>query len=171
MMKQTNPDRRRLLSRGPIAVALTAAVIAVVLLVNVLFSALAANGLWFIDLTTYQRTTSQYNANGERIKVAVDYEMYTLSEGCIELLESSFTELTAERQAKGEEAVKVELIFCDDPDNLMSATASRYVYMTALSLQKQFPDIIEVSCIDVYKIPPLYKNIKPTPLLRYILPM
>ena len=81
MMKKINPARRRLLSRGPISVALTAVVIAAVLLINVLFSALAYGNLWFIDLTTYQRVSTKTNANGEKDKDYTDYEMYTLSDG------------------------------------------------------------------------------------------
>ena len=160
MMKKINPARRRLLSRGPISVALTAVVIAAVLLINVLFSALAYGNLWFIDLTTYQRVSTKTNANGEKVKVYTDYEMYTLSDGCVELLDKTFSTLHAERQSKGEEDVKVELIFCDDPDNLMSKSASRYVYMTALSLQKAFPDYVEVRSIDVYKNPSAVQKYK-----------
>jgi hypothetical protein len=160
MMNKINPAHRRMLSRGPISVVLTAAVIAVVLLINVLFSALAYGNLWFVDLTTYQRITSSTNANGEKVKVATDYEMYTLSDGCIELLDKTFSELHVERQSKGEEDVLVELIFCDDPDNLMSKSASRYVYMTALCLQKAFPDYITVRNIDVYKNPSAVQKYK-----------
>ena len=160
MMNKTNPARRRLLSRGPVSVAVTAAVIVAVLLLNVLFSSLAGGNLWFIDLTTYQRVTTKTNANGEKVKVYTDYEMYTLSDGCVELLDQTFAELHASRAAKGEEDVKVELIFCDDPDNLMSKSASRYVYMTALCMQKAFPDYIEVRTIDVYKNPSAVQKYK-----------
>ena len=157
-----DPERSRSrLARRSTSLALTAGVIAAVLLLNVLFSTLAGANLWFVDLTTYQRYTYATDAaTGERVKVPVDYEMYTLSQGCIDLLDSSFAEVIAERQQKGEEDVAVELIFCEDPDNLMSNTASRYVYITALSLQKQFPDLISVRCIDVYKNPSAVQKYK-----------
>ena len=162
MRNNKDPERSRSrLARRSTSLALTAGVVVAVLLLNVLFSALASSNLWFVDLTTYQRSTYATDAvTGERVKVPVDYEMYTLSQGAIDLLDTSLAEVIAERQQKGEEEVKVELIFCDDPDNLMSNTASRYVYITALSLEKQFPDIISVKCIDVYKNPSAVQKYK-----------
>ncbi len=161
MRNTHDPERRRSkLARRSTSLALTAGVIVAVLLLNVLFSTLAGSGLWFIDLTTYARTKTVTNADGERVKVPEYYELYTLTEGAIELLDTSFADVIAERAQKGEDEVKVELIFCDDPDNLMSTTASRYVYLTALSLQKQFPNIISVRCIDVYKNPSAVQKYK-----------
>ena len=157
---QDNESSRSRLARRSTSLALTAGVVAAVLLLNVLFSALAGSGLWFIDLTTYERTKTVTNANGERVKVPEYYEMYTLTQGCIDLLDNAFAEVITERQQKGEEEIKVELIFCEDPDNLMAASSSRYVYMTALSLQKQFPDIISVKNIDVYKNPSAVQKYK-----------
>lgn len=161
MRNTHDPERRRSkLARRSTSLALTAGVIVAVLLLNVLFSTLAGSGLWFIDLTTYARTKTVTNADGERVKVPEYYELYTLTDGAIELLDTSFADVIAERAQKGEDEVKVELIFCEDPDNLMSTTASRYVYLTALSLQKQFPDIISVRCIDVYKNPSAVQKYK-----------
>ena len=161
MRKQQDTERERSrLARRSTSIALTAGVVVAVLLFNVLFSALAGSGLWFIDLTTYERTKTVTNANGERVKVPEYYEMYTLTQGCIDLLDNAFAEVITERQQKGEDGVKVELIFCEDPDNLMAASSSRYVYLTALSLQKQFPDIISVKNIDVYKNPSAVQKYK-----------
>ncbi len=161
MINKNDPERTRSrIARRSTSLLLTAAVVAAVLLLNVLFSALAGANLWFIDLTTYQRMTTKTTASGERVQVGEDYEMYTLTPGAIEILDTAFAEVIAERQHKGEEDVKVELIFCDDPDNLMSTSASRYVYMTAICLQKQFPDIISVKTIDVYKNPSAVQKYK-----------
>ena len=164
MRIQKDPERAHSrLARRSTSLALTAAVVAAVVLLNVLFSAVAGANLWFIDLTTYQRYTHVTDhKTGERIKVPVDYEMYTLSQGCIDLLDTSFAEAIAERQQKGEDELKVELIFCEDPDNLIKASSSRMVYITALSLQKQFPDQISVRCIDVYKNPSAVQKYKTT---------
>ena len=164
MRIQKDPERAHSrLARRSTSLALTALVVAAVVLLNVLFSAVAGANLWFIDLTTYQRYTHVTDPKtGERIKVPVDYEMYTLSQGCIDLLDTSFAEVIAERQQKGEDELKVELIFCEDPDNLIKASSSRMVYITALSLQKQFPDQISVRCIDVYKNPSAVQEYKTT---------
>ena len=82
MRKQQDTERERSrLARRSTSIALTAGVVVAVLLFNVLFSALAGSGLWFIDLTTYERTKTVTNANGERVKVPEYYEMYTLTQG------------------------------------------------------------------------------------------
>lgn len=141
--------------------AISAAVIAAVLLVNVLFTALSEAGLWFIDMTTYTKKTSRTGTDGKEIITRTDYEMYTLSDGCVELLDNAFATLRAERQGEGEQPVHVDLIFCEDPDNLMANTSQRYVYMTARCLEKAFPDVVSVSTIDIYKNPSAvqkYKN-------------
>ena len=39
-----------------------------------------------------------------------------------------------------EEPVKVDIIFCTEPDQLIQTDSMRYIYYTALNLQKQFPD-------------------------------
>lgn len=161
MINKNDPERTRSrIARRSTSLLLTAAVVAAVLLLNVLFSALAGANLWFVDLTTYRRTTTKTSASGERVKAYEEYEMYTLTQGAIDILDTAFAEVIAERQQKGDEQLKVELIFCDDPDNLMSATASRYVYMTAQCLQEQFPDIISVKTIDIYKNPSAVQKYK-----------
>ena len=164
-MRQISPNssrgRGRRARRASLSVVLTAVVILAVMGVNVLFSALAARGLWFTDMTTYIRTQTKTSQDGQKVKIKTPYEFYTLSDGCVELLGNSFAELDAKRQSEGAEPVEVELIFCEDPDNLMENEAQRMVYLTALSLQKRFPDIVRVSCINVYKNPSAvqkYKN-------------
>ena len=77
-MKLFQSTSGRQLRRSTIATALTVLVVALVLVVNVVFSAFASRGLWYIDLTTYTRKTSSGSE---------DYELYTLTPGCISLLE------------------------------------------------------------------------------------
>ena len=148
------------LGRRSLFTVITVLIIAGVLALNVLFSALAAENLWFLDLTTYERVTTRTDANGQKVKITTNYEMYTLTQGVIDLLDSSLATLNAERAARGEEAVRVEIIFCDDPDNLMANSSQRYVLLTALALQKQFPDTIDVRWIDVYKNPSAVQKYK-----------
>ena len=124
-MKFNTPGSGRRFGRATRSVALTALVLACVALINVLFTVFASSGLWFIDLTTYSRNKTQYDANGNKITVKEDYELYTLTPGAVNLLDNTIAELNASRRNKGEEDVKVELIFCDDPDNLMSNKSRR----------------------------------------------
>ncbi len=161
-MKFNTPGSGRRFGRATRSVALTALVLAGVVLINVLFTVFASSGLWFIDLTTYSRKKTQYDASGNKITVKEDYELYTLTPGAVELLDNTIAELNASRRNKGEEDVKVELIFCDDPDNLMSNRSRRLIYMTALCLQKEFPDTIEVKTINVRRDPSQVQKYKTT---------
>ncbi|MBR7098180.1 MAG: Gldg family protein, partial [Clostridia bacterium] len=80
-------------------------------------------------------------------------EMYTLSDTAVTRLTETFDKVNAERQAKGQEDVKVDIIFCADPDMLTANEQMRYIYYTALNLQKAFPDTIEVSATNVWANP------------------
>lgn len=139
------------LSRASASVTLTVLVLVAVLALNLLFSAFSSRGLWFVDMTTYTRDTK----DGTEI-----YENYTLTEDIVEFLDTTFSELNAVRQSRGEEDVKVDIIFCDDPDNLMENFYQRIIYIAALELQKEFSDIITVSHIDVYKNPSAVQKYK-----------
>ena len=150
-MKRFSFGRARRSGRACLSLTLTVAVIAVVLAFNLAFSAVAARNLWFLDLTGYTRTTNA----GTSV-----YENFTLTDGCVDLLDDTFADLNAARQNKGEDPVAVELIFCDDPDNLMGNYYLRMVYLAALQLQKTFPDTISVRYIDVYKNPSAVQKYK-----------
>jgi len=121
--------RSRKFRHGSVAVILTAFVIAAVVILNVIFTALSQKYMWYTDMTTEK--------------------LYTLSDEAIALMDESFKTVAAER---GED-IKVEIIFCDEKDNLMEETTQRYVLETALELQAAFPDIIDVKYIDVWTNP------------------
>lgn len=150
------------LTRRSIFTVVTALIIVAVLLLNVLFTVFASRGLWYIDLTTHTRQKTKTDSQGNKYYEYEDYELYTLTPGAVELLDSTLSDLNANRQNKGEEAVKVEIIFCDDPDNLMSNTYRRLIYLTALNLQKEFPDTIEVKTINVKRDPSQVQKYKTT---------
>ena len=118
---------------GGSSAAITLAVIAVVVLINVIFSALANKFLWFIDMTPDK--------------------LYTVSDECFALLESTFKSVNEDRAEKGEENVKVSIIFCDEPDNLTANETQRLVYNTALELQNEYPETIEVKWYDIIRNP------------------
>jgi hypothetical protein len=121
--------RSRKFRHGSTAALLTAFLIAVVVIINITFTALAQKYMWYTDMTTEK--------------------LYTLSQEAIDLMDESFKKVEA---ARGEE-IKVDIIFCDEKDNLMAETTQRYVLETALQLQTEFPDIIDVKFIDVWTNP------------------
>jgi hypothetical protein len=142
-------------TRASLSVVMTVLIVAAVLLINAGISALFSRNLYFIDLTGYERKSSTTN-NETWV-----YENYTLTDEIVEFMDTTFAELNAARQSKGEEAVSVEIVFCDDPDNLLSSSLyQRMVYMAALQLQKHFPDTIHVRTVDIYKNPSAVQQYK-----------
>lgn len=133
--------------------AVSVLVILGVLLLNAGFHALAQRGLWFIDFAIPRYTTQEGT-------------LYTVSDSCITLLEQNLPEaidkVNQERAAQGLEPLKVEIIFCTDPDLLNDNQYQRYVHYTALGLQKEFSDYIEVKYINISKNPSAVQKYKAT---------
>jgi len=137
----------RKLRYGGVTAALTALIIAGVIIVNVIFSALAGKFLWYTDLTPEL--------------------LFTLSDDCVTLIRDGDPEypealspiekidqVRAEKRAADanfkDEDYMLEIIFCDDPDVWRYATdLQRYVYDTALQLQAEFPNHIRVKNVNI----------------------
>lgn len=123
---------RKKLRFGGIALALTAFIIAAVVLLNVLFMALASSNRWYIDMTTDA--------------------LYSLSDECRDLVKNAIegeNGVNAQREKYNkdnglnpgdegyQEEAKVTIYFCDDPDILSNTNDyMRYVYNTALDLDE-----------------------------------
>ena len=143
-MKLGNGWERKL-RRGSASLGLCILVLVAVILLNVGMTALCTSQFWFIDLTPQ----STYTVYQEHSNLQKKSGLYTLMDETVSYLEYVFEEANKGR----EEPVKVEIIFCDEPDQLTKADSMRYVYYTALALQKQFPDTIKVSWRDVWSNP------------------
>lgn len=100
--KHIENGRRRRLRYGGAAVLLTAAVIAVVVIINVIFSALATNFKWYIDMTTEG--------------------LYSISDGTHALLDPM-----ADR-----DDIRIRIIFCTTEEELESSYYSKLVHRSAL---------------------------------------
>ncbi len=143
-MKLGNGWERKL-RRGSASLGLCIIVLVAVLLLNVGMTALCTSQHWFIDLTpqstytVYQQYTNLQKQSG----------LYTLMDETVSYLDYIIEQANKDR----EESVKVEIIFCSEPDQLTGTESMRYVYYTALSLQKKFPETIEVSWRDVWSNP------------------
>ncbi len=132
----------RRFQRGTVNVALCAGVIAAVVLLNILVTALCTNNRWFIDMTSGHFTDARVDL----------YEgMYTLTDDAEAMLKSTFDSVNATRPE--EDGVTVEIIFCAEPDLLTKNDRMRYIYYTALEMEKAFPDSIQVSTTDVWSNP------------------
>lgn len=129
-MNQENGFRRKL-RYGSISLAITAGVIAFVVLLNILLTAICTGKLWITDMTAP--------------------EMYTLSDDAKHLLNLTMQSANDVRP-KGEKA-EVEIIFCADPDMLKANDEMRYIYYTALCMEKECPEFIRVSTTNVWTNP------------------
>ena len=141
------------LTKKTVFYAVSALVILGVLLLNAGFHALAAKGLWFIDFAI-PRYLSQEGT------------LYTVSDSCITLLENNLPgavdTVNQQRAEQGLEPLKVGIIFCTDPDTLNDNEYTRYIHFTALGLQKEFSDYIDVQYINITKNPSAIQKFKAT---------
>ncbi len=143
-MKLGNGWERKL-RRGSASLGLCVLVLVAVLLLNVGMTALCTSQLWFIDLTP----KSIYNVYQDTKTLQKECGMYGLMDETVGYLEYIIDQANQNR----DEPVEVEIIFCAEPDQITKTDSMRYVYYTALSLQKQFPDTIKVSWRDVWSNP------------------
>ncbi len=109
---------------GSVSLTLTVIIIAAVILVNAIFTALAEKFLWYIDMTSE--------------------EIYTLSDEAIALLDS-------EAAAPFREA-DVTIIFCSDKDVLEGETLTRYMLYSALDIADRY-DNVKIRYVDIYTNP------------------
>ena len=139
----------RKLRYGGMSALLTALIIAAVILVNVIFSALSQKFLWYADLTPELLFTASDDAldiieNG-------DDEFDTLSP--IEMVDKMREERLAADSSFDPSSLMINIIFCDDPDNIDANSAQKYVHFTALELEEKFPDHINVEYYNIIRNP------------------
>ena len=136
-----------------VRMAITAAVVLAVVIINVLISFVSDARLWYIDMTS-DRYMDRESA------------LYTLSESCRRLIgEQSIPmveEVNRDRAASGEEAIKVNIIFCTDKDYIENDSMMRYVNLTARALEKEYPDAIDVQYVNIEKNPSAVQRFKTT---------
>ncbi len=141
----------RKLRYGGVTAFLTALILVVVVVFNVIFSALSQKFLWYVDLTPD--------------------ELFTVSQNCFDLIrqgDPTFEESTspiekvdqirAEKQAEDPSfdpsSMMINIIFCDYKDKWdTDHTTAQYIYYTALQLQKEFPDYIHLEFVNIIHNP------------------
>ena len=139
----------RKLRYGGVSAVLTALIIAVVIIANIIFSALSQKLLWYVDLTP----ELLYSLSDEAVDLVAngDDEFDTLSP--IEMVDKIREEKATEDPEFDIDLLTINIIFCDDPDVLEENSTQRYVYHTALELQDKFPDHINVENYDIIRNP------------------
>ena len=136
-----------------IKTAIAAAVLVAVILLNLFVAILGDARLWYIDLTRGKYKTQ-------------DAAFYTLSDECRALISSDAIPMVkavnAERKSRGEEPIKVKVVFCTDKDYIEDDDMMKYVSFTARALQKEFPGEIEVEYVNTVKNPSAVQKYKTT---------
>lgn len=117
---------------GGMTVLLTALLIAVVVLANVLVSTLAQRYSWYLPMTG-----------------SADYRV---TDACYRLLDATL--------AKQEACVRV--IFCDTAENVEASSTTSYVYQTAKELQSRYPAQIALECHNIWLDPDSVRDLATT---------
>ena len=139
----------RKLRYGGVSAVLTALIIAVIIIVNVIFSALSQKFLWYADLTP----ELLYSLSDEALDLVEngDDEFDSLSP--IEMVDKMRAENLEADPDFDPESLMINIIFCDDPDNIDANSYQRYVHHTALELEEKFPDYINVEHYNIIRNP------------------
>ncbi len=145
-VKKKRKSRRRI-------VIISAIVALAILAVNIAFSVLSYKYLLFTDLTE-----TRYNT--------IDATMYTLTDTTRDLISKEaipmIDTVNEEKQTKGEESIKLNIIFCADADLIEGDELMRYISYTARQLEKEFPEHINVEYLNITKNPTAIQKYKVT---------
>ncbi len=150
-MKKMNAATSRKLRYGGVSAILTALIIAVIIIVNVIFGALAHKFMWYADLTP----DLMFTVSDECISLLRDGDpkFKDSTKSPIQMVDAIRAEKLAADPAFDASTVKINIIFCTDPDTLGDNALQRYVYNTALELQKEFPDYINIENYNIIRNP------------------
>ena len=119
---------------------ITAVVLLAVVVFNILFSVVGDRQMFYIDLSQTLYKSGKSN-------------MYTLSDDCRDMIADRvipmIDQTNKERSERGEDPIKLNIVFCSDRDVLEGDELTRYVSYTARSIEKRFPDYVSVQYIDI----------------------
>ena len=151
----------RKLRYGGVTAVLTAAIIAIVIIINVMFTALAHKKLWYTDLTpdvefTLTDTCISYMKNGDPTFEDSTSPIEKINDFREELRRKNETLPEEERLTEEQiiEQTQIEIIFCDDELQWHTDDMARkYVWKTAADLALEFPDHIKLTYVNIYRNP------------------
>ena len=153
-MNQTESNMPRKGARRALNGIVTAAVIAVVLAVNVLFSFVADRFMWQVDETVTKYTSRP------------DVSMYTPTEEFLSVVKlyaiPMVEEMNEKRAAEGKEPITINVKFCTERDKVYAANKLRMIQYSVLALQKEFPDAVKVEYLNIEKNPSQVQKYKAT---------
>ena len=187
-MKRNNQTPRRGLRRT-VGSLTTVAVIALVLVANVAFSFVADACMWQVDLSETRYNCNNYHvrwdeSKGEyvngvltEVKYICDNEdhrpgtlvkktLYTATEEFLAVVRDYVVpmveQMNADRAARGEEPITINVKFCTERDRVYEADKLRMIQYTALCLQKEFPEAFNVEYMNIEQNPSQVQKYKAT---------
>lgn len=154
-----NASLGRKLRYGGTSAALTALIIAAVIVINIIFSAVTQSFMLYTDLTpplhfTLSEECLDLIENGD--------DSVAGSSSPIEMIKKFREENKKYNTEKGlspsspdwrDEELMLRIILCDDPDAWKANLMQRYIATSAHELEAAFPDYIEVVYIDTVRNP------------------
>ena len=148
---------------GGTSIALTALIIAVVIILNAIMTLLTKRFMWYGDLTPDLHFTLSQDFFDLIGKVDSEDDIDTP----IEMVDKFRAENKAYNEENGlsegdegyrDENVMINIIFPVEEDVLTSDDASLYVIQNAHELRSKFPDYITVKCIDAIREPKTFQK-------------
>ena len=137
---------------GGTSAALTALIMAAIIVINVIFSLCVERFSWYIDLTPDLHFTISEECF-ELLGAKADDDTLTP----IEMLDKFRADnkayntehsLTPDSEEYRDENVKVTILFGMESDQLIADEITNYVYRNAMEIQQRFPDYVSVECVD-----------------------
>lgn len=153
----------RKLKYGGTSVAITALIIAAVIIFNVVFSLLTQRFRWYIDLTP----DLHFTISDECYDLIENGDEENDEDSPIEMLNKFRADNKAYNEENGlsegdegyrDENVKVTILFCKDEDKLDDDETMNYVYQNAEELRAKFPDYIATEYTDSVKNPSRFQK-------------
>lgn len=144
--------RKKRKSRAKI-IFVTAVVVLVTLLVNIAFSVLAYRFMLHSDLTN-----TRYTTDSSRLYTLTDITKNLIAGQVVPMIDK----VNAEREAAGEDRIKLNIIFCADRDLIEDDELMRYISYTARQLEVHFPKHVSVEYVNITKNPTAVQKYKIT---------
>lgn len=147
----------RKLRYGGTSVALTALIIAAVIIVNVIFSLCVQRFTWYVDLTPELKFTISddcYDLIGGESDDEVDSPIEMVKKFREENKKyNSDNGLKEGDQDWRDENVMINILFLMEKDLLQNDETTNYVVVNAEELRSKFPDYISIEYVDAQRVP------------------
>lgn len=143
--------------RRAIGATVTAGVLALVVLLNILFSFVADRYMWQLDTTV-----TRFAGDSRSLYTPSEEYLAWAREEIIPMVD----QLNEERAAEGKEPLTINIKFCAERDEIYASDSMRVLQYSAMALQKEFPRHVKVSYIDIEENPSAVQKYKATSASR-----